>query len=156
MNPQTYANNPPLHVPLVPAAAFPSLVYTPLLNGVQAGFPSPAGDYMEKGIDLNEYLIEHKSATFFMRVNGDSMTDAYIAPGSLVVVDRSLKPQHGSIVIAVVDGEFTCKRLEKRGTEMRLVPESPNPKFKPLILSEGMEVNIWGVVTSIVIDAKTV
>lgn len=154
MNPETYVSTYSLNPDAIPVAPYPQVFYSPVLLGVQAGFPSPAGDYMETGIDLNEHLIEHPSATFFMRINGESMTGAHIPPGALVVVDRSLKPLHGSIVIAVVDGEFTCKRMEKKGTEVRLVAE--NPKFAPIVLQEGMHVEVWGVVRAIVIDAKTV
>ena len=127
-----------------------SVFYSPVLIGVQAGFPSPAGDYMETPIDLNSHIIEHPSATFFVRVEGESMIGAYIPPNALLVVDRALKPKNGSIVVAVVDGEFTVKRLEKGLNYLRLLPE--NPKFKPIEILEGMQCEIWGVVKAIVID----
>jgi len=124
--------------------------YSPVILGVQAGFPSPAGDYMETPIDLNSHIIEHPSATFFVRVEGESMIGAHIPAGSLLVVDRALTAKSGSIVLAVIDGEFTVKRLEKRLGKIRLLPE--NPKFKPIEIVEGMQCEIWGVVRAIVID----
>lgn len=130
--------------------------YSPVLLGVQAGFPSPAGDYMETPIDLNKHIIEHPAATFFMRAEGESMTGAHIPSGALLVVDRALKAKHGAIVVAVVDGEYTVKRLSIYLNERKLVPESPNPKFKPIVITEDMQCEIWGVVRAIVIDAKTV
>jgi DNA polymerase V len=139
---------------IVPVSNALTVFYSPVLLGVQAGFPSPAGDYMERPIDLNEHIIEHPTATFFMRVEGESMIGAHIPPGALVVVDRALRPKDGSIVVAVVDGEFTIKRLDISMTEKRLMPE--NPKFKPIVITEGMEVEIWGVVRAIVIDTTTV
>jgi DNA polymerase V len=117
--------------------------YSPILLGVQAGFPSPAGDYMEAPIDLNEHIIEHPAATFFMRAEGESMTGAHIPPGALLVVDRALRPQNGSIVVAVVDGEYTVKRLSIYLNERKLIPESPNPKYKPIIITEDMQCEIW-------------
>jgi DNA polymerase V len=138
----------------LPVALKPTVFYAPVLLGIQAGFPSPAGDYMEKPIDLNDHLIEHPTATFFMRVAGESMTGAFIPAGALLVVDRALVPRDGSIVIAVVDGEFTVKRLVINFKERKLVPE--NPRFKAIIITEEMQCEIWGVVRSIIIDAKTV
>ena len=126
------------------------IFYSPVLIGVQAGFPSPAGDYMETPIDLNSHIIEHPSATFFVRVEGESMTGAHIPAGSLLVVDRALTAKDGSIVLAVIDGEFTVKRLEKRLGKMRLLPE--NPKFRPIEITGEMQMEIWGVVRAIVID----
>jgi DNA polymerase V len=124
--------------------------YSPVMLGVQAGFPSPAGDYMETPIDLNSHIIEHPSATFFVRVEGDSMIGAHIPAGALLVVDRSLTAKNGSIVLAVINGEFTVKRLEKRLGKLRLLPE--NPKFHPIDITEEMQCEIWGVVRAIVID----
>jgi DNA polymerase V len=117
---------------------------------IPAGFPSPASDYLEDVIDLNSHIIEHPSATYYFRVEGESMIGAHIPPNSLLVVDRALKPKSGSIVVAVVDGEFTVKRLEKGLHYLRLLPE--NPKFKPIEIVEGMQCEIWGVVKAIVID----
>lgn len=117
-------------------------------HGVCAGFPSPADDYLAGTLDLNEYLVAHKEATFFLRVKGHSMIGAGIHDGDLLVVDRALAPAHRSVVIAVVDGEFTVKRLCKRGGRISLLPE--NPDFAPIEFNEGQELQIWGVVTSVV------
>jgi DNA polymerase V len=117
---------------------------------IPAGFPSPASDYSEDSIDINRHIIEHPTATFFFRAEGESMTGAHIPPNALLVVDRALKPKNGSIVVAVVDGEFTVKRLEKKVGSLRLLPE--NPRFKPLEITEGMTFEVWGVVRAIVID----
>lgn len=115
---------------------------------VCAGFPSPADDYVEAHLDLNEHLIEHKDATFFVQATGDSMVGAGIQDGSLLVVDRALEAGHGDIVIAVIDGELTIKRLEKRRGRIRLIAE--NPDFDPIEFKDGQELTIWGVVTSII------
>jgi len=115
---------------------------------VRAGFPSPADDYVEAFLDLNEHLIEHKDATFFVQATGDSMTGAGIQEGNLLVVDRALEARHGDIVIAVIDGELTVKRLEKRRGKIKLVAE--NPDYAPIEFTEGQELTIWGVVTSVI------
>lgn len=125
-----------------------------VLGHVSCGFPSPAGDYMENRIDLNKEVIKRPSSTFFFRVTGESMTGAFIPPDALLVVDRMEKARHGSIVLAVVDQEFTVKRLLIQGTKRMLVPE--NPKYKPIHITEFSQVEIWGVVTHILTDAKTV
>jgi DNA polymerase V len=129
------ANPVPLTIPLFSYA-------------VHAGFPSLADDYVSEALDLNENLIAHKEATFFLRAKGHSMTGAGIQDGDLLVVDRSLTPSHRTIVIAVVDGEFTVKRLYKRGGRIRLLAE--NPDFAPMEFNEGQELQIWGVVTSVI------
>jgi DNA polymerase V len=115
---------------------------------VQAGFPSPADDYVEAWLDLNEHLVEHKEATFFVQAAGDSMTGAGIQEGNLLVVDRALEAKHGDIVIAEIDGELTVKRLEKRRGKIRLVAE--NPAYAPIELKDGQELRVWGVVTSVI------
>jgi DNA polymerase V len=120
---------------------------TPLYShSVSAGFPSPADDYIEDRLDLNELLINNKPATFFLRVKGDSMLNAGIHQGDIIVVDRSLRPTHRSIVVAVVDGELTVKRLITRNGVAELHAE--NAKYAPICLQEGQELVIWGVVTS--------
>lgn len=119
---------------------------------VRAGFPSPADDYVEAWLDLNEHLIEHKEATFFVQATGDSMINAGIQEGTLLVVDRALEPRHNDIVIAVVDGELTVKRLEKRRGKIRLIAE--NPAYAPIEFKEGQELTVWGVVTSIIQKLK--
>ena len=111
---------------------------------VPAGFPSPTDDFCET-FDLVSHIVRHPAATFFMRVAGDSMVGAGIFDGDLLVVDRSLEAESGDIVVAVLNGEFTIKRFCCRGPVIELVPE--NPKFRKIILSEGMELEIWGVVT---------
>lgn len=119
---------------------------------VRAGFPSPADDYIETWLDLNEHLIQHKDATFFVQATGDSMTGAGIYDGSLLVVDRSLEAKHGDIVIAVVDSELTVKRLEKRRGRIRLIAE--NPVYPPIEFKDGQELTTWGVVTSVILRFK--
>jgi len=115
---------------------------------VKAGFPSPADDFVEAWLDLNEHLIEHRDATFFLQASGDSMIGAGIQEGNLLVVDRSLEARHGDIVIAVIDNELTVKRLEKRRGKIRLIAE--NPAYAPIELQDGQELTIWGVVTSVI------
>jgi DNA polymerase V len=134
----------------IPVGLSPTVFYCPVITGVQAGFPAPGADEMEEPIDLNEHIIEHPAATFFMRATGESMIGAYIPPDALLVVDRALRPKDGSIVVAVVDGEFTCKRVDYSINGMRLLSE--NPKFKPIVVTEFMQVEIWGVVRAVVID----
>ena len=112
------------------------------------GFGAAADDYMERGIDLNEQLIRNKPATFFMRVTGSSMINASIHDGDIVIVDKSIKPQNGKIVIAVVDGEMLIRRLEKTLNRMRLVPETS--KLSAIEVGEFSDVNIWGVVTYVI------
>jgi DNA polymerase V len=114
---------------------------------VSAGFPSPADDYLERDLDLNEYFIRHESATFFVRVSGDSMERAGILDNDVLVVDKSLEPRDGAIVIAVIDGELTVKRLRKRNGQVQLVPENPN--YQPITILPEQEFLIWGVVTGV-------
>jgi DNA polymerase V len=115
---------------------------------VQAGFPSPADDYVEDRLDLNELLVRHREATYFLRVQGDSMVGAGIHPGDLIVVDRSIHPVDGHVVVAEVEGELTVKRLRFRQGAPELHPE--NPAFPILRFREGQELRIWGVVTNAV------
>lgn len=118
------------------------------LSKVAAGFPSPADNYVERRLDLNEHLIKHKEATFFVRVTGDSMTGAGIFDNDLLVVDRAINPEAGRIVIASINNELTVKRLVRREGKTWLVAE--NPAYLPIEMTEGMEFVIWGVVTSAV------
>lgn len=111
---------------------------------VPAGFPSPAEDHAEARLDLNEHLIDHPTATFFVRVSGESMLGAGIHDGDLLIVDRSLTPADGDIVIAVIDGEHLVKRLSLTGTGVSLLSE--NPAFRPIRLSSEQQLHIWGVV----------
>jgi len=117
-------------------------------TGISAGFPSPADDFIDKTLDLNEFLITHPSATFFVRVEGTSMIDAGIHPGDILIVDKSLEPRPGSIVIAVLDGEFTVKRFQRSDGRCYLL--AANPDFKPIEITDSMLVEIWGVVTYVI------
>ena len=117
-------------------------------SNVSAGFPSPAEDFMDLDLNLQEYLVQHPSATFCVRVTGDSMENAGIYSGDVMVVDRALEPQNNTIVLAVLDGEFTVKRIQKKGQELYLIPE--NSKFKPIQITEEMNFQVWGVVTHII------
>ena len=112
------------------------------------GFTAAADDYMERGIDLNEQLIRNKPATFFMRVSGNSMINAGIYDGDIAIVDRSLKPQNGKIVIAVIDGEMLIRRYEKTINSLRLIPETAN--LSPIEVNEFNDFKIWGVVIYII------
>ncbi len=115
------------------------------LTAVQAGFPSPAQDYDGKRIDLNDILIRDATSTYVVRVTGDSMEGAGIAHGDEVIVDRALTPRDGDVVIAIVDGELTIKRLRIRPDGTWLVPE--NRKYPAQRLNEHAELTVWGVVT---------
>ena len=122
---------------------------TPIFSSrVQAGFPSPADDHLEDRLDLNKYLIHHQEATFFVRAQGESMLNAGIHSGDILIVDKSLPAKSGKIVIAVVDGEFTVKRLHKYKGKISLKAE--NPEFQDIEIREGSELIIWGVVTSVI------
>lgn len=112
---------------------------------VPAGFPSPAEDFVEGPLDLNRYLIHHPAATFFVRVIGDSMTGVGIYPNDLLIVDRAVSATSGSIVIAVVNGDLTVKRLHQQGTQVSLRPE--NPAYAPIVITPAMSFEVWGVVT---------
>ena len=115
---------------------------------VSAGFPSPAEDYIEDQLDLNKYLIKHPSATFFVKVKGDSMIDAGIHSGDILIVDRAIDPGNKKVVIAVIDGELTLKRIRMMKGKLFLVPE--NNKYKPVEITEEMDFNVWGVVTNVI------
>jgi len=115
---------------------------------VSAGFPSPADDFIDKTLDLNDLVIKHPQATFFVRVSGSSMINAGIKDGDILVIDKSLEPIEGKIVIANVDGEFVLKRIRKKGGKLYLYPE--NSDFNPIEIKEGMECEIWGVVTYVI------
>lgn len=117
-------------------------------SSVKAGFPSPAEDYAENTLDLNQYLIKHPAATFFVRASGHSMINAGIHDKDLLIVDRSLEPVSGKVVIAVVNGEFTVKRFQKTTNGGVLIAE--NPDFPPICLSKNDHVHIWGVVIHVI------
>lgn len=121
--------------------------FPPLMsNTIAAGFPSPAEQYVEAPLDLNQLLISRPAATFFLRVAGDSMIDAGIFEGDILVVDRSIEAKDGMIVVACVDGEFTVKTLKKDTGSIRLEPA--NSSYPVITFKEGMELRIFGVVTS--------
>lgn len=127
----------------------PPRIHLPLFgHRISAGFPSPADDYIEDRLDLNELLVRHTEATYFLRVKGDSMVGAGIHPGDLIVVDRSLEPKDGQVVVAEVNNELTVKRLRYVGGQPELHPE--NPGYAVIHFKEGQELRVWGVVTSAV------
>jgi DNA polymerase V len=135
--------------PLTPSISLP----LPMMSSkIEAGFPSPADDHLEKCLDLNEYLIRHPAATFFLRVRGYSMIRAGIHHDDLLIVDRSLEPASGDIVVAVLNGELTIKRLHRESGAVWLRPE--NPDFQPLAVTEGTDLLIWGVATDVVHSLK--
>lgn len=114
-------------------------------NPVAAGFPSPAEDYAEKKLDLNEYLISNAPATFFVKVQGNSMVNAGILDGDILIVDKSKSAKHNAIVIAVIDNDFTVKRLIKK--ENRFYLQAENEAFPPIAIEEQSNAYVWGVVT---------
>ncbi len=119
------------------------------LSKIAAGFPSPADDYVERRLDLNQYCIHHPEATFFLRVSGDSMTGAGIHNDDILVVDRGLKPAHGKIVVAILDGGFTVKRLSREGGgHVALLPE--NGDYPRIDIHDGQTLEIWGVATFVI------
>ncbi len=128
----------------------------PFINGtkVPAGFPSPAMDYIQDAIDLNKILIKHPSSTFLVEVEGDSMNEAFIANPALLIIDRAIQAKNNDIILAVVNGEYTVKRLFKSGEKTILLPA--NPKYRPIEIKDGMEFQIWGCVAQIIIDPKKV
>lgn len=118
------------------------------LSRVQAGFPSPADDYVESSLDLNRHLIKRPASTFLVRVQGDSMVNAGIHDGDTLIVDRAEEAQDGSVVVAALDGELTVKRIRRRGQALHLVPE--NPDHSPIEVAEGSELVVWGVVQHVI------
>jgi DNA polymerase V len=131
----------------VPEAVLPA--YLPVFSClVPAGFPSPADDHIEALFDLNRLLFRHPDATYLVRVTGESMAGAEIHAGDLLAVDKHLEADHGHIVVAVVEGDCTVKRLERRGSDWWLVPA--NEAFAAYKIRTGEEIHIWGVVTHVV------
>ena len=129
-------------------------VNTPVfLDKVSAGFPSPATDYMENKLDLNEYLIKHPAATFIVKTSGSSMINADIYSGDLLIVDRSITPKNNNIVIASIFGDLTVKKIKKKDKLFFLV--SANDDYPSIEVREEMECFIWGVVTYIIHDATS-
>lgn len=134
------------------------LFFTPDLNsnqqvsyvsgGVSAGFPSPAADFAETSIDLNKELSKNPLATFYIKVNGNSMIDAGINNKDILVVDRSIEPKDNKIAVCVVDGEFTVKRIKLEKDCMYLLPENKN--YQPIKVTEENQVSVWGIVTYVI------
>lgn len=133
---------------MFPAQRLAALALPQFSSRVSAGFPSPADDHVEQRLDLNQHLIQHPAATFFVRVQGESMLGAGIHDGDLLVVDRALTPADGKVVVAALNGELTVKRLRQRAEGTWLEPE--NPAFVPLQLTEALDCIIWGVVTNVI------
>lgn len=124
-------------------------LFLPVLSaGISAGFPSPAMDFMDVSIDLNQLMIKHPSATFFGRVQGTSMLDAGISDGDLLVIDRSLSPANNKIAICFIDGEFTIKRIQKEVDCCWLMPA--NEKYKPIKVTKDNDFLVWGIVTHVI------
>ena len=127
----------------------PSRVPLPLFTGkVAAGFPSPADDYVEKNLDLNELLVQKPAATFFVRSQGESMLGAGIHPNDILIVDRSLEAVSGKVVICAINGELTVKRLERVNDQWQLKAE--NPAYADIVIHDELELVIWGVVTNVI------
>ncbi|GAA0685335.1 translesion error-prone DNA polymerase V autoproteolytic subunit [Marinobacterium maritimum] len=132
---------------LARAATNASLAIPFFLESVPAGFPSPAQDYVEQTLDLNDLCIRHPAATYFVRAEGDSMIEVGIFSGDILVVDRSLTAEHGDIVIASISGEMTVKQLATR-PQVHLLPR--NPAYQAINVPEGFELEIFGVVTNVI------
>ena len=112
---------------------------------INAGFPSPADDYLEAKLDLNQLLIQNPSSTFFARVRGNSMVDAGIYDGDILIIDKSLEPKQTSILVCFIDGEFTVKKVQKKNGDFYLMPQ--NKEFSPIKVDKGSDFRLWGVVT---------
>ena len=143
----------PTNFEILKLAENPDPLLLPMFShSIRAGFPSPADDYVADTLDLNEFLVHRKEATFFVKAKGDSMIGAGIHDGDTLIVDRSITAADGCIVIAVVDAEFTVKRLRKQKGAISLLPE--NPLFNPIEFKEGQELQIFGVVTNVIHPLK--
>ncbi|HDI1215501.1 TPA: translesion error-prone DNA polymerase V autoproteolytic subunit [Aeromonas hydrophila] len=135
----------------VPDLEAPALEIPLYLSPAACGFPSPAQDYVEQTIDLNQVCIQHPAATFYVRACGYSMVGEGIHDGDLLVIDRAVKASHGAVVLACLDGEFTVKKLQETPIPA-LLPS--NPDFQPIYLQEGQELEIFGVVTFVIHKTK--
>ena len=128
---------------------FSTLLELPLAGtAIAAGFPSPAEEYVEIALDLNKELIKHPASTFYARVKGDSMVDAGIQDGDLLVIDKALEPKEGAIAVCYLDGEFTVKRLSVREEGVYLMPA--NAEFKPIRITEENNFLVWGLVAYVI------
>lgn len=138
-----------MHVDAIYAPDLSTPYKLPVFIGrLPAGFPSPADDYIEGKLDLNRHLIKHPAATFFVRVTGDSMVEAGIHSGDILIVDRSLEATDGNVIVAALDGELTVKRLYQRAQTIRLLPENKN--YQPIDIHPQQSFEIWGVVTNVI------
>ena len=117
-------------------------------TAIAAGFPSPAEEYLDLALDLNKELVKHPAATFYARVKGNSMVDAGIQDGDLLVIDKALEPKEGSIAVCFLDGEFTVKRLSVKEEGVYLMPA--NQEFKPIRITEENEFLVWGIVAYVI------
>lgn len=130
-------------------AKFDKISLLPFVNeGISAGFPSPADDFLDVSIDLNQELIKHPSTTFYGRVRGDSMIGAGLHDGDLLIIDKSLEPSNGKIAVCFIDGEFTVKRIAIEKNSIWLVAE--NRKYSPILVTEDNDFIIWGIVTTVI------
>ena len=138
-----------MNFPLFYPTSSPNRLSLPLFTGkVAAGFPSPADDYVEKNLDLNELLVQKPAATFFVRAQGESMLGAGIHPNDILVVDRSLEAVPGKVVICAINGELTVKRLERVNEQWQLKAE--NSDYADIVIHDELELVIWGVVTNVI------
>ncbi len=119
-----------------------------IAGGIKAGFPSPAADFDESKISLDQVLVKNREATFYAKANGTSMIGAGIDDGDVLVIDRSIEPQNNKIAVCFIDGEFTIKRIVVEKEGIYLMPE--NPKFLPIKVTEENELVIWGIVTYVI------
>lgn len=143
----------PDHLMPVRLADNPTSFKVPLFgHTVRAGFPSPADDYVADTLDLNDHLMPRKEASYLIRAKGESMVEAGIHDGDILVVDKSITAADGCVVIALLDGQFTVKTLEKKRGKIRLMPA--NPEFQPIELKDEQELQIWGVVTNVIHSLK--
>lgn len=133
---------------IYPAAVDFELNIPIALTTISAGFPSPAMDFEDLAIDLNKHLIKHPSATYYGRVQGDSMQDEGIDDGDLLVIDKSLDPENGKIAVCFVDGEFTVKRIKIEKEACWLI--AANKKYQPIKVTKDNEFLIWGIVTHVI------
>lgn len=149
MSTLVYLAAPTLTPAIWPVHPSPGRQETPLfLVRCPAGFPSPAADYVESGLDLNEYLIKHRASTFIFEVSGDSMRGAGIVNGDKIIVDRSVEARSGAVIVAVLNGEHTVKRLYIDGNIVELRAE--NPRYLPIRIKDGEELTVFGVVVGVV------
>ena len=137
-----------IHVAIVPYQRHDTRPIPLVASTISAGFPSPAEDYLDTALDLNDLVVKHPAATFFVRGKGHSMIDAGISTGDVLVVDRALDPSETSIVVAVLNGDFTVKRINRCNGRFYLIPANRN--LDPIPVTEETDFQIWGVVTHVI------